>query len=130
MIAAIAGAISPSRLVAVPILDDRRSIPPRGRSQRGLLFPSAGPHDVRQHRRHRRDVAARFERSGDVAEQCSDPLSLVRGVILRQERMVRSDPYANAFREDYMVAERKFEIDSLCYPVKLAERYVDQTGDT
>ena len=46
--------------------------------------------------------------------------SLVRGVILRQERMIRSDPYANAFHLDYMVAERKFEIDSLCYPVKLA----------
>ena len=56
--------------------------------------------------------------------------SLVRGVILRQERMIRSDPYANAFHENYVVAERKFEIDSLCYPVKLAERYVAQTGDT
>lgn len=56
--------------------------------------------------------------------------SLARGVILRQERMIRSDPYANAFRMDYVVAERKFEIDSLCYPVKLAERYVAQTGDS
>ncbi|HKW45663.1 MAG TPA: glycoside hydrolase family 125 protein, partial [Candidatus Eremiobacteraceae bacterium] len=55
---------------------------------------------------------------------------LVRGVILRQERMIRSDPYANAFHQNYIVAERKFEIDSLCYPVKLAERYVYQTGDT
>jgi uncharacterized protein len=55
---------------------------------------------------------------------------LVRGVILRQERMIRSDPYANAFHRDYMVAERKFEIDSLCYPVKLADRYVEETGDT
>ena len=56
--------------------------------------------------------------------------ALVRGVIVRQERMIRSDPYANAFRADYMVAERKFELDSLAYPVKLALRYADQTGDT
>ncbi len=54
----------------------------------------------------------------------------VRGVIERQERMIRSDPYANAFRSDYVVAERKFELDSLSYPVKLAVLYVQQTGDT
>jgi meiotically up-regulated gene 157 (Mug157) protein len=55
--------------------------------------------------------------------------NLVRGVIARQERLIALDPYANAFHRDYSVAEQKFELDSLCYPVRLAERYVQATGD-
>ena len=55
---------------------------------------------------------------------------LVRGVIARQERMIALDPYANAFRRDYGVAEEKFELDSLAYPVRLIDRYVRATGDT
>ncbi len=55
--------------------------------------------------------------------------ALVRGVIARQERLIAIDPYANAFHRDYGVAERKFELDSLCYPVRLAEQYVQATGD-
>ncbi len=54
---------------------------------------------------------------------------LIRGVIARQERLIAIDPYANAFRRDYGVAERKFELDSLCYPVRLAEDFVQATGD-
>jgi meiotically up-regulated gene 157 (Mug157) protein len=54
---------------------------------------------------------------------------LIRGVIARQERLIAIDPYANAFHKDYGVAERKFELDSLCYPVRLAESYVQHTGD-
>jgi uncharacterized protein len=56
--------------------------------------------------------------------------ALVRGVISRQERLIAIDPYANAFHRDYGVAERKFELDSLCYPVRLAEQYVQATNDT
>jgi len=56
--------------------------------------------------------------------------ALVRGVIARQERLIAIDPYANAFHRDYGVAERKFELDSLCYPVRLAEQYVQATNDT
>ena len=72
---------------------------------------------------------------------------LVEGVIRRQGRMIRLDPYANAFMrgpadkplswavEDKTkhipgVGERKWEIDSLCYPIRLAYGYWQTTGDT
>ena len=55
--------------------------------------------------------------------------NLVKGVIARQERMIALDPYANAFRRDYRVAEEKFELDSLAYPVRLVDRYVSDSGD-
>ena len=54
---------------------------------------------------------------------------LVRGVIARQRSLIALDPYANAFYRNYQVAERKFEIDSLCYPVRLIERYEEATHD-
>ena len=71
---------------------------------------------------------------------------LVEGVIRRQRRMIRLDPYANAFMRDAAdkplswavadktkhvpgVGERKWEIDSLCYPVRLAHGYWKATGD-
>jgi meiotically up-regulated gene 157 (Mug157) protein len=72
---------------------------------------------------------------------------LVEGVIRRQGRLIRLDPYANAFLhhetdkplswavEDKTkhiagVGERKWEIDSLCYPIRLAHGYWKETGDT
>ncbi len=70
---------------------------------------------------------------------------LIAGVINRQVRYIHLDPYANAFYKDAAtvsewkddltnmkpgVHERKWEIDSLCYPVRLAYHYWKATGDT
>ena len=68
---------------------------------------------------------------------------LLEGVVRRQTACVLIDPYANAFNDgpkgsewakDHTdmkpeLHERKWEIDSLCYPVRLAHGYWKATGD-
>jgi len=69
---------------------------------------------------------------------------MLAGVINRQTECIHIDPYANAFNKEAtgsewesdltdmkpQLHERKWEIDSLCYPVRLAHGYWKETGDT
>lgn len=52
-----------------------------------------------------------------------------QGVIERNARIITRDAYANAVQEDYHIWERKWEIDSLAWPVLLAQVYISQTHD-
>ena len=51
------------------------------------------------------------------------------GVIERNARNILTDPYANALQADYHVWERKWEVDSLAWPVILASVYWRSTHD-
>ncbi|HZV80294.1 MAG TPA: glycoside hydrolase family 125 protein [Candidatus Binatus sp.] len=55
--------------------------------------------------------------------------TMLRGVIAREAKNMLADPYANAFNRDYKVAEEKYELDSLLYPIQLAWMYWKQTRD-
>lgn len=74
-----------------------------------------------------------------------DLQQLIAGVINRQTYCIHLDRYANAFFKDGSkisewkktdrtemkpgIHERKWEIDSLCYPIRLAYQYWKTTGD-
>lgn len=72
---------------------------------------------------------------------------LLEGVIRRQARCLLIDTYANAFMADLSakplewslrdsttlkqgVGERKYELDSICYPIRLAHGFWKSTGNT
>ncbi len=92
-----------------------------------------------------RDSGAQVWPYVQLANKDPELKKMLRGVILRQLKCINIDPYANAFNpgplEDNPWAgdltdmkpelhERKYEIDSLCYPLRLAYHYWQVTGDT
>lgn len=89
-----------------------------------------------------RDSAAQFRPYLVVDDE--RVLKIVGGIIKRQFTYINHDPYANAFNREHngnghqtdltamtpLIWERKYEIDSLCYPLQLAYLYWKATGLT
>lgn len=94
-----------------------------------------------------RDSSAQVQPYVHLAGRDAKLKRLFQGLIQRQARCILIDPYANAFMKDPSaksnldwsqkdktdmkpgVAERKWEIDSLCYPMRLAHSYWTRTRD-
>lgn len=90
-----------------------------------------------------RDSGAQVWPYVQLANEDPELKAMVEGTIRRQFKLINIDPYANAFNDGPTggewqkdltdmkpeLHERKWEIDSLCYPIRLAYEYWKKTGD-
>lgn len=91
-----------------------------------------------------RDSTAQIEHYLPFAKKYKEIQTLFEGLIHRQNLCIQIDPYANAFnktangqkweedltKDSPWVWERKYEIDSLCYPIRLMYLYWKETGNS
>lgn len=91
-----------------------------------------------------RDSGAQVWPYIQLADQDEHLKKMIAGTINRQFELINIDPYANAFNDGPVggewqsdgtkmipeLHERKWEIDSQCYPIRLAYEYWKVTGDT
>ncbi len=92
-----------------------------------------------------RDSSAQVNGYLPLCPQDAHLSQMIVGLIHRQAACIQLDPYANAFYKDATrvsiwkndhtlmkpgVHERKWELDSLCYCIRLAYQYVQITRDT
>lgn len=90
-----------------------------------------------------RDSTAQVRPYLPLASKDDEIKGMIKGMIRRQFRMINHDPYANAFNESAngaghqddhtdmspLIWERKYEIDSLAYPLQLSYLYYLETKD-